>query len=105
MPVSEGEMAALLASLPPPGPASAPGGSAANVTRGAAQILGAAACEATFYGMVGGDATGRAYAAALEARGVRPALLVAAAEGGGGKGKPGNAPPTAVCACLVTPDG
>ena len=52
-----------------------PGGSAANVVKGLANIMGKdVAC--TFVGMVGQDETGRQYKAGLAAQGVQPMLLV-----------------------------
>ena len=114
LPVDGPSMAALLAGLPPASTTltRSPGGSAANVVRGFAQLLsgggggggggggaggggGSRRCSATFHGMVGQDETGRAYAAALASHGVTPALLES----------PDAGAPTAVCACLVTPDG
>ncbi len=58
-----------------------PGGSAANVLKGIANLTsGSAHCR--FVGMVGRDATGTEYRDKLAAQGVEPVLLV----GGGGGG-------------------
>lgn len=52
-----------------------PGGSAANVMKGLANLSGGeVAC--TFVGMVGADATAKDYETKLRQQGVRPLLLV-----------------------------
>ncbi|KAG2440728.1 hypothetical protein HXX76_003585 [Chlamydomonas incerta] len=70
-----------------------PGGSAANVVKGVANIAGAnASCR--FVGMVGADATGAEYRAKLSAQGVAPVLL-----------ESDSGAPSACAVCFVTPDG
>lgn len=62
-----------------------PGGSAANVMKGIANITsGSAHCR--FVGMVGRDATGSEYRDKLAAQGVEPVLLVGGVRGGDGAG-------------------
>lgn len=70
-----------------------PGGSAANVMKGLAGIMGGAV-DTQFIGMVGKDETGMEYVTRLEAKGVRQLRLRAESDS-----------PTATCFCLVTPDG
>ncbi|GLI71363.1 hypothetical protein VaNZ11_016552 [Volvox africanus] len=75
-----------------------PGGSAANVVKGIANIAGGnggiAAAQCRFVGMIGSDETGREYRHKLAAQGVEPLLLES--ESGA---------PSASAVCLVTPDG
>mmetsp|Transcript_21380 Transcript_21380/g.46797 ORF Transcript_21380/g.46797 Transcript_21380/m.46797 type:complete len:380 (+) Transcript_21380:82-1221(+) len=70
-----------------------PGGSAANVMKGMAN-LGQGTLEAKFVGMIGKDATGEDYRHGLQAQGVRPLLL-----------ETDSGAPSACAVCLVTPDG
>uniref|UniRef100_A0A383WAB7 Cilia- and flagella-associated protein 91 n=1 Tax=Tetradesmus obliquus TaxID=3088 RepID=A0A383WAB7_TETOB len=73
-------------------PVRVPGGSAANVMKGLANIsAGSVHCK--FMGMVGTDAVARDYMQKLEQQNVQPVLLESC-EG-----------PTASCLCFVTPDG
>eukprot|EP00775_Hariotina_reticulata_P013102 gene13102-13230_t len=73
-------------------PVRVPGGSAANVMKGLANIsAGQALCK--FMGMVGQDTTAADYKEKLQQQGVQPVLLET--EQG----------PTASCLCFVTPDG
>lgn len=71
-----------------------PGGSAANVMKGLAGLLGADVVATRFVGMVGKDSTGAEYRRCLEAKGVQAMLLES--ESGA---------PSACAICLVTPDG
>lgn len=97
-------------------PVYCPGGSAANVMKGIANLGG----EAAFVGMVGRDEVGRRYRELLAAQNVRPVLLEAsipprgdAAPGGEGEGQGGDAsspsspqqPNSAQCLSLVEKDG
>ncbi|KXZ43676.1 hypothetical protein GPECTOR_83g288 [Gonium pectorale] len=70
-----------------------PGGSAANVMKGIANIAGGAA-QCRFVGMIARDATGEDYRAKLAAQGVAPLLL-----------ESDTGAPSAIALCLVTPDG
>ncbi|KAG2441983.1 hypothetical protein HYH02_009776 [Chlamydomonas schloesseri] len=94
LPVAPEEMEKLLAAAATQSELTRiPGGSAANVVKGVAQIAGGgAACR--FVGMVGADATGAEYRAKLAATGVAPVLL-----------ESGSGAPSACAVCFVTPDG
>ncbi|KAF5842805.1 carbohydrate kinase-like protein [Dunaliella salina] len=72
---------------------SGPGGSAANVMKGVANISqGQLLCK--FAGMIGDDETGQQYKSKLASEHVEPLLLVSS-----------SGAPSASCLCLVTPDG
>jgi len=72
---------------------SVPGGSAANVMKGVANISqGGLLCK--FAGMIGDDETGKQYQSKLASECVEPLLLVSS-----------SGAPSASCLCLVTPDG
>ncbi|GLC40082.1 hypothetical protein PLESTB_000627100 [Pleodorina starrii] len=70
-----------------------PGGSAANVVKGIANIAGGGA-RCRFVGMIGSDDTGAEYRRKLAAQGVEPLLLEST-----------SGAPSASAVCLVTPDG
>ncbi|EFJ42029.1 hypothetical protein VOLCADRAFT_119562 [Volvox carteri f. nagariensis] len=79
-----------------------PGGSAANVVKGIANISGASgAVQCRFVGMVGRDETGAEYRRKLTAQGVEPLLLEIPHSGSSSS----SSPPSATALCLVTPDG
>ncbi|PNW80841.1 hypothetical protein CHLRE_07g331800v5 [Chlamydomonas reinhardtii] len=94
LPVAPEEMEKLLAAAATQSELTRiPGGSAANVVKGVANIAGGhASCR--FVGMVGADATGAEYRAKLSAQGVAPVLL-----------ESGSGAPSACAVCFVTPDG
>lgn len=61
-----------------PPPHRIPGGSAANVMKGIANIAGTNGARCRFVGMIGTDATGAEYRRKLTSQGVEPLLLVSA---------------------------
>eukprot|EP00879_Flechtneria_rotunda_P019425 GHRR01020403.1.p1 GENE.GHRR01020403.1~~GHRR01020403.1.p1 ORF type:complete len:362 (+),score=81.26 GHRR01020403.1:226-1311(+) len=73
-------------------PSRVPGGSAANVLKGMANIS-SGRVHCILMGMVGADATAKDYKQKLQKQGVQPMLLES------------SAGPTATCLCFVTPDG
>ena len=76
------------------------GGSAANVVKGVAGLAGGSSTalqvQAAFVGMLGRDQAGAEYRGKLEGAGVDTSLLLESSSCGA---------TTAVCLCLVTPDG
>ncbi|KAG2496791.1 hypothetical protein HYH03_005199 [Edaphochlamys debaryana] len=94
LPVSPKEMEELLASAATQSQLDRiPGGSAANVVKGIAQIAGADA-RCSFVGMVAKDETGAEYRRKVSACGVQPLLLESS-----------SGAPSASAVCFVTPDG
>ncbi|KAK9829366.1 hypothetical protein WJX72_005432 [[Myrmecia] bisecta] len=93
-PISQTEMAGLLVKIGKHHRlARVPGGSAANVVTGIANLSNGS-WEVCFMGMLGADETGREYRTRLEEQGVR-SLMTESTSGAS----------TATCLCLVTPDG
>ena len=95
-------------SVAAPEPTYCPGGSAANVMKGIANLGG----EAAFVGMIARDDVGARYRRLLEAQGVRPVLLESAAaaggldgDGDGGASASGNPPGSARCLSIVEKGG
>ena len=82
-------------------PSYCPGGSAANVCKGIANL--SAGCEATFVGMVGRDEVGKRYRSLLQAQNVRPVLLQCRGDDGGDDSK--NNLSSAQCLSLVEKGG
>ena len=97
-------------SVAAPEPTYCPGGSAANVMKGIANLGG----EAAFVGMIASDDVGARYRRLLEAQGVRPVLLESAAaaggldddgDGDGGASASGNPQGSARCLSIVEKGG
>eukprot|EP00884_Botryococcus_braunii_P009420 jgi/Botrbrau1/1847/Bobra.146_1s0041.1 len=96
LPLNTGETSGLVAALERAADQArhVPGGSAANVLKGLANLAVASGRSVRFIGMVGSDEMGRDYAMQLQEQRVEPRLL----ESTSGQS-------TATCLCLVTPGG